>query len=343
MKKNSPNIIGLLYFLVHFILETTTFYIVSFYTKSEYFWYMAVLFDLFAFVPQALIGTISDKYRKINFGLIGVILTTTAVTLLKLEAHYILVLTFLTIGNCFIHVHGAEATLRTSNGKMFPSALFVSGGAFGIITGKLLAMHNITPLIVIIVNIISFLIILYTKKYQLSEDTNLNKYNYANSNMNIKIVILLAVIVVAVRSYMGYAIPTGWNNTLYKTILLYCFMGVGKVTGGILIDKINIKMAAIISTVISLPFILFGNSHMIISLIGIMFFSMTMPVTLAIIVSELKTNPGLAFGLTTTGLFVGSLPVFIYRITSVSLNYITLTILTIISIIILYKITDKRR
>ena len=343
MKKNNSNLIGLLYFLVHFILETTTFYIISSYTTSKSFWYIAILFDLFAFVPQALIGAISDKYRNINFGLIGVILTTVATTLLKLNANYILIVTFLTIGNCFIHVHGAESTLRTSNGKMFPSALFVSGGAFGIITGKLLNKYNITPLIIILANIISFLIISYTKKYQKEEDNYLDKYNYANPNINIKVSLLLAVFVVAIRSYMGYAIPTSWNDTIYKTILLYCFMGIGKATGGILIDKINIKTAAIVSTVVALPFIIFGNNNMIISLIGIMFFSMTMPVTLAITVSWLKTNPGIAFGLTTTGLFLGSMPLFFYKVDSLVLNYILLTSLTILSIIILYKITDKRR
>ena len=342
MKKNKTNFIGLFYFFVHFILEVTTFYIMASYTDSKSFWYIAVLFDLFAFVPQALIGTISDKNRKINFGLIGVILTTAAITIFKLNMNNGLILIFLTIGNCLIHVHGAELTLRTSGGKTFPSALFVSGGSFGIITGKLLSMYNITPLVVILINIISLLIILYTRKYQANEDNYLDKFNYANSEINIKVVIILAVLVVAIRSYMGFALPTSWNKPITQTSLLDCFLGIGKATGGILIDKVNIKAAAIISTVVALPFILFGNNNMVISLIGIMFFSMTMPVTLAIIVSELKDNPGLAFGLTTTGLFVGSIPVFFYNVNSLIPNYLMLTLLTLLSIIILYKITVRR-
>ena len=53
---------------------------------------------------------------------------------------------------------------------------------------------------------------------------------------------------------------------------------------------------------------------MIISLLGVMMFSMTMPITLAILVSVLKNRPGLAFGLTTIGLFLGTAPIFFIKI-----------------------------
>ena len=43
---------------------------------------------------------------------------------------------------------------------------------------------------------------------------------------------------------------------------------------------------------------------MIVSLIGVAMFSMTMSITLAILVSVLKKKPGLAFGLTTIGLWL---------------------------------------
>ena len=55
---------------------------------------------------------------------------------------------------------------------------------------------------------------------------------------------------------------------------------------------------------------------MIISLIGVMLFSMTMSITLAILVSELKNTPGLAFGLTTIGLFLGTVPIFFFKISN---------------------------
>ena len=120
-------------------------------------------------------------------------------------------------------------------------------------------------------------------------------------------------------------------------------MGLGKAIGGLLIDSIGIKKTVLISTVGALPFLLLGNNIMTISLIGIMMFSMTMAITLGIIVSELKKYPGVAFGLTTLGLFLGALPIFFFRINTVLTSYIIITSLTIISSIVLIKICRKEK
>ena len=115
-------------------------------------------------------------------------------------------------------------------------------------------------------------------------------------------------------------------------------MGVGKALGGILTDRIGIKKTVLLSTVGALPFLVFVDKVMAVSLIGIMLFSMTMAVTLGIIVSKMKTRPGVAFGLTTVGLFAGTLPIFFFRSTSLYVNVVTVTILTALSAFILLKI-----
>ena len=140
---------------------------------------------------------------------------------------------------------------------------------------------------------------------------------------------------------MGYGIPTAWNKTVVQTIALFCVMGVGKALGGIFLDTFGIRKTAILSILCSLPFLLFGDNLMIISLIGIFLFSMTMPVTLAILVSILKKKPGIAFGLTTIGLFLGFTPIFFYKITSTLYNCILISLLTLISLVIVLKIIKK--
>ena len=272
------------------------------------------------------------------------ILSTLSLILLYFNLNAILVILVLSIGNCMIHIQGAETTLRTSNGQMAPSAIFVSGGSFGVITGKILAMYNVPIPFVIIINLLMLIPIAICNKYvYLIDDKNLEKYNFSNKNINSKVIITLAVFVVIVRAYMGYGIPTTWNKTLIQTILLYCSMGIGKAMGGILIDSIGIKKTAILSTIGSLPFLLFGNNVMAISLIGIMMFSMTMAVTLGLIVSEIKKYPGVAFGFTTIGLFLGSLPVFVFRINSILINCLMVTILTVASVIVLSVICRKEK
>ena len=331
-------LIGFIFFLVHFILEVTCFYTLAAYTSSNMFPIIALTYDLIAFVPQGLIGVISDKYRKVNLGIIGIVLTTFALISLKFNLPVYVIFGLLTIGNALTHVEGAEATLRTSRGKMFPSALFVSGGAFGIITGRLLYQNHVSVMLIILVNIISLLLVILTSKYKDNEDANLEDFNYDNKKVSLWVLIILSTFIVAIRSFSSYGIPTAWNKTVFQSILLFCFMGLGKALGGLLIDKVNIKVTSIISTLLSIPFLIFGNHNMYLSLIGVMLFSMTMPVTLALLVSRLKKSPGIAFGLTTIALFVGSFPAFFFTIDSLLVNGILFTILGIISTIILVKI-----
>ena len=342
--KQNKNILGILYFIIHFIIEITSFYIVSSYIDTNLVWILALMYDFFAFVPQGIFGYLKDKGIKTNFTIIGMILSTLSLILLYFNLNAILVILVLSIGNCMIHIQGAETTLRTSNGQMAPSAIFVSGGSFGVITGKILAMYNVPISFVIIINLLMLIPIAICNKYvYLIDDKNLEKYNFSNKNINSKVIITLAVFVVIVRAYMGYGIPTTWNKTLIQTILLYCSMGIGKAMGGILIDSIGIKKTALLSTIGSLPFLLFGNNVMAISLIGIMMFSMTMAVTLGLIVSEIKKYPGVAFGFTTVGLFLGSLPVFVFRINSILINCLMVTILTVASVIVLSIICRKEK
>lgn len=336
------NVLGLMYGFVHFVVEVSCFYVMSAYTDSEFVWTLGLMFDFLAFVPQGFYGFLRDKNLKINFALLGTVLTTLALILFNFSVNPFVVIFILTAGNAMIHLHAAEVTLRGSKGKMSPSAMFVSGGSFGVITGKMLFMYNIPLVFIIALNVISFIPILISNTFkQLFDDNNLTYYNYSNKKLKSAEIIILATFVVSVRAFMGYAIPTSWNKTVIQNIFLFCCMGIGKAMGGILIDKIGIRKTAYISTVGALALLLFGNNIMLISLIGVMMFSMTMAITLALIVSELQNYPGVAFGFTTVGLFLGTLPVFFFRINSFWINCILVSVLSFVCIFILSFLCRK--
>lgn len=339
MKKNA---LGIIYFFIHLITEITSFYILTTYTSSNLIWLIALFYDFFAFVPQGLFGYLKDIGIKINFTILGLILSTISLILFYLKLDPIIVILVIAIGNALIHVEGAEETLKSSSGKMTPSALFVSGGSFGLITGKLLSTYKVPIIYIIIINLLMIIPIIISTKYKkLINEKNIEKYNFANKNMNKKIIILLAVIVVIVRAFMGYGIPISWNKTVIQTILLFVFMGIGKAMGGILIDKIGIRKTSFISTLGALPLLIFGNNLMIVSLFGIMMFSMTMAITLGLIVSVIKKYPTVGFGFTTIGLFLGTLPIFFFRVESTIVNMIIVIALTLPCVIILSRICRK--
>ena len=150
---------GILYFFVHFSVETACFYyLFSSVWGSEGWWLIALVFDAIAFLPQSAIGIIADKFPRLPYGVIGL-----TMMLLALFFPFGWVgLIILTLGNAVTHVDGAEKTLRDANGKITPNALFVGGGSFGVITGRLLGVHanEFTMLIPVLCILLSILLII---------------------------------------------------------------------------------------------------------------------------------------------------------------------------------------
>lgn len=336
---------GYLYFYIHFITEVICFYVLSkLFGDDSFLWMCPFLYDALAFVPQSLIGYICDKYPKIKIGMIGIFLLIIGLitfSLNLLPGIYTEII-ILCLGNACLHINGAEVTLRSSKGKLSHSAIFVSGGSFGVITGKIFALKHLSFWFLVFLGLTTIPFILLADYYRKNDHKDYCKnYNYHNKKINNKLIILFAIIIVATRGYMGYGIPTSWNKTLIQTVLLYCTMGLGKALGGILSDIFGIKKVTMLSILFALPFLIIGDKLMIISLIGVLLFSMTMSITLGILVSVLKKTPGLAFGLTTIGLFLGTIPTFFFRFTSLLSNGIVIIILTILCLILALNIIDE--
>lgn len=340
MFKSKQISIGILYFYIHFVVEVICFFsLTKVFGNNVLLWLVPFMYDFLAFVPQSIMGHISDKFPKFKGGLCGVALMIFGLISYYVINNFYISIALIAIGNAFIHVNGAEVTLRTSEGQMAPSAIFVSGGSFGVVTGKLLGKMPIPywALIPFALTMIPFII--KADKYKKTEVCE--NFNYHNTKVPGMLVIALATLVVIVRGYMGYGIPTSWNKTTIQLIMLFAFMGTGKALGGILIDKIGMRKTALISTLGAMPLLIFGDNIMVISLIGVMFFSMTMAITLGLIVSVLKRAPGLAFGFTTIGLFLGTAPIFFYKVVNPITNIIIIISTTILCLLILLLIIRK--
>ncbi len=334
--------VGYLYFYIHLVTEIACFYFLTMVTNNSLIvWLIPFIYDGLAFVPQGLIGYINDLNPKLKSGMFGIILLVISYLIyIFLEISIIIPLIVLCIGNVFLHISGAECTLRCSEGKLSHSAIFVGGGSFGVILGKLLAGANISSILIVllILSMIPFVMLADTNVDYSKKET---QFNYNTKNMSPYIIVLLAVFVVIIRGYMGYGIPTSWNKTIIQTVALFFIMGIGKCLGGILSDAYGIRKVGILSTLFAIPFLCLGDNYMFISLIGVMFFSMTMAITLAILTSVYKNKPGLAFGFTTIGLFLGTAPIFFIKITNNILNIVMIIIFSIICSLILSLIIKK--
>ncbi|MBR5662433.1 MAG: hypothetical protein IKX00_02135 [Bacilli bacterium] len=328
---------GYLYFYIHFVVEVACFYYLSRVTDgSMIVWLIPLIYDAFAFVPQGIFGYISDKFPKLKLDLIGIAFLFLAYIILiftSLNVFYSLFI--LCLGNCMLHISGAEATLKTSNGKLSPSAIFVSGGSFGVVTGRLLYRFRLSIFIILPLILTMIPFALLAKEYENENKDKELKHNYVKENINPILILFVAIFIVTIRGYVGYGIPTSWNKSIIQNVMLFSFMGIGKALGGILSDTIGIRKVGILSTLVAIPFLSFGDNIMVVSLVGVMFFSMTMAITLGMLASIFKKNPGLAFGYTTIGLFLGTAPIFFIRVIGLANNIILIAISSIICSLLL--------
>ncbi|MCR4793171.1 MAG: hypothetical protein K5871_10490 [Lachnospiraceae bacterium] len=337
------DITGTKYFFVHACVEVVCFYLLRYHYPLGIAGAIALVYDFFAFLPQGLIGDFIIRHKKIPYETIGNLMMLISIFPIA-SSHYVLhVLGYiiLAVGNAILHECGAIATVADSDGKIFPSSLFVAGGSFGLVIGQTLGINQASPYILIIPLLLSEILCLSAK-------TSLRKESYPDFDFTDKrisptLILLIAFLVTAVRSYIGYAIPISWNKELWQTFFLFFIMGAGKALGGFVTDRFGIKKTAAVGTLAAIPFLLFGDKIMVVSCIGVFFFSMTMSVTFAMCLSVLKKNPGMAFGITTAALFMGLLPVFFVRFGPI-VNILMIVVFSVLCFLMLdSSLTDNKK
>lgn len=325
---------GWLYFAVHFLTEVLCFFMMGRVIGDPAFLATsAILYNCLAFVPQLFLGSLRDLLQKVRFGVLGVIFLVGGFVLFFATGAegvmFWVSLALLCLGNCMIHISGAELTLRSSGGKLSPAAIFVSGGSFGLITGQILASTSVSFWIIAAAGLFMVPLIMHADKLYKDippEKLECRGYDLITPGRAVALVIAAAFFIVTVRSFIGYGIPTSWKKTVFQSVLLFVFMGTGKALGGILSDLIGIRKTAFISIIGAVPFLIFGDRLMLVSLIGVMFFSMTMAVTLGMLVSVIKIAPGIAFGVTTVGLFAGTVFAAFLRTDDLIINCVMIVI-----------------
>lgn len=340
----SPRTISWCYFFIHALVEIVCFALLHNILGPGLSFIVAFTYDFFAFVPQALFGELNHRLRKLDLGSLGVALMLFSIFLLNttVTASYLAGILLLGLGNSMLHEAGAIATVTISEGKLFPSSLFVGGGSFGLIIGQTLGKLGINNYVLVIPLIIIEILVLLTNSVWLTPRRQTPSFHITKKETNAWFIIFVAFMVTTVRSYIGYAIPISWNKTLWQSFFLFFTMGLGKTMGGYLSDRLGARRVGICSTLFCIPFLILGKDFMLISIIGVFLFSMTMPICFGMLLSTIKDNPGLAFGITTLGLFLGICPMLFFG----SFGYLTDSILVItlslLSALGLYKTLQEK-
>ena len=329
------------YAFIHFSMEVLCFFFLyRVFGGSALWWSIAVIYDTVAFAGQVPVGAFCDRHPKFKPGtwgaallIVGAAIGLTALRCMAGDtqkadpgsgglafAAVIAGFVILCIGNALLHISGALVTLRVSQGRMSETGIFVGGGAFGVVTGRLLGSSSAPVWIPFVLMVAALALIILIGRSVFSGTTSSDTEKHPAQGFSclhdtaadrpVEMIILILAGVIAVRSYISNGIPMQWKKSVFETVMLYVAMGVGKMAGGVLADFFGARKIGVASCIVAVPLLLIGNNLMWVSLAGIMLFSMTMAIALGGIVSVLKDNPGVAFGITTLALFLGSLPIF---------------------------------
>jgi len=334
MKKRSV----IIYSIIHFIVDLSCAVLVSNLVTQKMgaginLFIAILIYNFFAFAMQLPIGIVADKVNKNALcAAIGCILVAIGFAFSNLG---IIACLIAGIGNAMFHVGGGIDVLNISDKKATFSGIFVSTGAMGIfLGGKSVTIGFDKYYIVILILLISALVLYWLYKQIKGKVVN-EEIIIPEINKTELITITCLIITVVIRSYVGLILSFEWKSNFILALLSICAVVFGKMLGGIIGDKIGFMKISLISLIVSAIMFIFAFDNSILGILAILFFNMTMPITLTALSNILFYNKGMAFGLLTFALFIGAVPVFL-GYTEAIFNPIGLFAITIISAIILY-------
>ena len=263
------------------------------------------LYNLLAFAAQPLLGAVCDRFPRRPWAALGC-LTVAAGALLGCLSLGWGAVVLCGLGNALFHPGGGRDALVSSSGTLWEGGVFVSTGALGVALGMFWGTAFPRPWMAGALAALLGLCALFCWKTPLSQPERRAAIPGASS-LPFWWVVGLALGSVALRAFVGGAVPLPWKTGLWALAAAAAAF-LGKAAGGFLADRVSPRLAGVGALLLSLPLLCLGWAHPLPSLLGLLCFNMTMPVTLGAVTDKLPNAPGLAFGLTAQFLFVGTLP-----------------------------------
>lgn len=333
----NKKIVGI-YSIIHFIVDLSCAILVTNLVTQKMgsnsnLFIAIIMYNFFAFAMQLPIGIIADKLNKNAIcSAIGCLLVALAFGFSNLG---FICCTIAGLGNAMFHVGGGIDVLNISEKKASLSGIFVSTGAMGIFLGSQSLEVGFNKFyLVILILIISALSLIWLYS-QIKDKVKNAQVILPKLNLNAQISILCLMLTVCIRSYVGLIVNFEWKSSYILALISVIAVVLGKMLGGIIGDKIGFKKISVISLATSAVLFIFAFNSPFCGILALILFNMTMPITLTALSNILDNNKGMAFGLLTFSLFVGSVPKF-WGIGSAVFTPIGLFFITAISLIVLY-------
>lgn len=330
MNKKIVSIYSIIHFIVDFSCAFLILKILSRKVDSVAYLSLGILYyNFFAFAMQFPIGIIADRVNKnalcsgfgcllvafaygfVDFGIISCIIAG--------------------VGNAMFHVGGGIDVLNISDKKATLSGIFVATGAMGVYLGGLLDFNSAYIIGVLLISAVA----LFWLYNQIKGKVSNAEVSIPRVNKTELLAIVCLMITVIIRGYVGLTLAFEWKSSLLLAVISICAVVLGKMIGGIVGDKIGFEKISVISLLVSAVLFIFAFDNYVLGIIAILFFNMTMPITLTALSNILDNNKGMAFGLLTVALFIGGVPA-LFGYSKLCFSPIGLCSISLISMVILY-------
>ena len=266
-----------------------------------------LLYNLLAFATQPLLGALCDRFPRRPWAALGCLAVAAGALLGCFSLGWAAVV-LCGLGNALFHPGGGRDALLASPGTLKEGGVFVSTGAVGVALGMFWGTAFPQAWFAGAMAALLGLCALLCWKTPLPSPGEETRFSAASS-LPFWWVVGLALASVALRAFVGGAVPMPWKTGLWALAAAAAAF-LGKAAGGFLADRTSPRFAGVGALLLSLPLLCLGWAHPLPSLLGLLCFNMTMPVTLGVVADKLPNAPGLAFGLTAQFLIVGTLPLY---------------------------------
>lgn len=267
-----------------------------------------LLYNGIMFGFQAFLGYVIDLHFKNKKYCISIGLCLIALGFF-IDFNINIAIVAASLGNAIFHVSAASKVLSRNLNRATWAGIFIAPGGIGIALGTYLSfqevnLSNYIFIILLLVTAIAFLmsgdiIVMIDKKI------SNNELNWKN------LLIVLLLLTISIRTIIIFSVqlPLKENIRIYAINIL--FIAFGKFLGGVLTDKFGYQRMSIITFFISFVLLIFFYNNLYLTILGLIVLNMTIPMTLIGINLLIPKFNGLAFGLTGTATFIGSLPILL--------------------------------
>ena len=308
---NNKKSMAIVYTSLHFFVDLTTIYLISSVILGPEIGIVhrgavVIVYNLLAFAGQLPIGILSDIFNKNRmFVVFGCLMAGVAYPVAFISPWIACVLA--SIGNGAFHIGAGADILKWSMPKAGLSGLFVSSGALGVWLAYKLESDIVVFVLPAIV-ILSAVILLVTGGNVKHEEKE-HSISFVKPEKTVLAAILCFMMTIVVRSLMGMVMNYSWKSIFAFSLLSVIAVVAGKALGGYIADRFGYIKTSVVSLGLSFLLFIFSFEVPVSGILAILFFNMTMPLTLTAIAELTGKKYGFAFGLTTFALAIGFIPV----------------------------------